>query len=161
MKTMKLRVIIVEIISFLFILLFVYAGGSKLMDYQKFVIQVGQSAMLTRYAGFIAWFIPALEIVTAGMLIFKKTQKAATYIALNLMIAFTTYIIIVQNFTPNVPCSCGGILEQMGWTEHMYFNLVFVALAIISIVLIHINQTQDSDQIAYSNNESTHGLQLK
>lgn len=127
--------VIVEIISFLFILLFVYAGGSKLLDYQKFVVQIGQSAMLTRWAGVMGWFIPILEVGLAVMLIFKRTQKVALYGALNLMVVFTTYIFIVMNFTPNVPCSCGGILERMGWTEHFYFNLAFIFLAIIALAL--------------------------
>jgi uncharacterized membrane protein YphA (DoxX/SURF4 family) len=134
MKNMKKNVI-VEIISFLFILLFVYAGGSKLLDYQKFVVQIGQSAMLTRWAGVMGWFIPILEVGLAVMLIFKRTQKVALYGALNLMVVFTTYIFIVMNFTPNVPCSCGGILERMGWTEHFYFNLAFIFLAIIALAL--------------------------
>lgn len=138
------RKLIIEIISFLFIFLFVYAAGSKLLDYQKFAIQLGQSPMLTRWAGFIAWFIPALEICIAILLLFAASQKAALYAALNLMIMFTAYIFIVTTYSPFVPCSCGGVLEKLGWTEHLFFNVAFILMAMIAIHL-HDNPTELSD----------------
>ena len=144
---MKWKIITLETISFLFIVLFVYAAGGKLIDYQKFTVQLGQSPMLTRWADSIAWFIPAIEIVTAIMLVFKKTQKIALYIALNLMTIFTAYIIIVTNFSPHVPCSCGGVLEKLGWTEHLIFNIGFMFLSIIGI-LLHDTLTSNKNILA-------------
>lgn len=34
----------------------------------------------------------------------------------------------------NIPCSCGGILESLGWREHLYFNLAFIALAVLALI---------------------------
>lgn len=128
--------IIIEVICFLFTLLFVYAAVSKLIDYQKFTIQLGQSPMLTKWAAFIAWFIPSLEIIISIMLVFKATRKIALYGALNLMVAFSMYIIIITNFSPYVPCSCGGVLEKLGWAQHLIFNIIFVLFAVITIILL-------------------------
>jgi uncharacterized membrane protein YphA (DoxX/SURF4 family) len=142
------RKIAIEVICFLFIFLFVYAAVSKLADYQKFVVQLGQSPMLTRWAGFAAWFVPVIEIVISIMLVFAATQKAALYAALNLMIVFTAYIIIVTNYSPHVPCSCGGVLERLNWTEHLAFNVGFILLAIIAIVLhdaVHENSLTEAE----------------
>jgi uncharacterized membrane protein YphA (DoxX/SURF4 family) len=125
----------VFVISYLFILLFIYAAASKLMDYDKFKIQVGQSPLLTNYAGVIAWFIPALEIVIAVLLTVKRTVLLGLYASLSLMVMFTVYIILILNFAERVPCSCGGILERMSWTTHLVFNIVFVALALAGILL--------------------------
>lgn len=125
----------IETISLLFILLFMYAALVKLMDQQKFAVQLGQSPMLTRWANIIASTIPALEIVISVLLIFPRTQKAALYSALNLMVMFTAYIIIIINFSPQVPCSCGGVLERLGWTDHLAFNSFFIVLAIVAILL--------------------------
>jgi hypothetical protein len=47
---------------------------------------------------------------------------------------FTTYIIIITRFSPYVPCSCGGVLQKLGWTEHLVFNIVFVVLAATGII---------------------------
>jgi hypothetical protein len=51
------------------------------------------------------------------------------------MILFTTYIVIILNFSSFVPCSCGGILEKLGWTAHLIFNVVFIVLGIAAILL--------------------------
>jgi len=132
---MKPKTIILEIISFAFTVLFIYAAGSKLIDYQKFTVQLGQSPMLARWANFIAWSIPSIEILIAVLLTFRKTQKIALYGALNLMAIFTAYIVIITNYEKHVPCSCGGVLEKMGWTEHLYFNCIFVILSILALFM--------------------------
>lgn len=130
------RKIAVEVISLLFIFLFVYAAGSKLLDYQKFSVQLGQSPMLTRWAGFVAWLVPAIEVLIALMLMFTITQKIALYAALNIMVMFTAYIVIVTNFSPYVPCSCGGVLERLGWTEHLYLNSAFILISITALGIL-------------------------
>lgn len=130
------RHLVVEVISLLFIVLFVYAAVAKLLDYEKFAIQIGQSPLLTNFAGFAAWFIPAVEISIALMLAFQKVRLIALYAAFGLMIMFTTYIFVILNFSDHIPCSCGGVLEKLGWREHMVFNIVFVLLALTGIVLL-------------------------
>ena len=132
----KHKGIIVEVISFLFILLFVYAAVSKLTDFGKFKAQLGQSPILTDFAEIIALIIPAIEIAIAIMLIFPAMRRIALYACYYLMTLFTVYIIAVLNFSSHVPCSCGGILEKLGWTEHIIFNLAFVILAAIGIYLV-------------------------
>ncbi|MGC1244316.1 MAG: MauE/DoxX family redox-associated membrane protein [Chryseosolibacter sp.] len=57
------------------------------------------------------------------------------------MFAFTGYIAFILTFSPYVPCSCGGILSSMGWTEHLIFNVVFTALAVAGIFL-HLRSQQ-------------------
>lgn len=127
--------IIVEIISIMFILLFVYAGVTKLLDYNKFNVQLGQSPLLAPFADSVAWFIPSLELMIALMLIFNKFRLTALYISFALMLLFTIYIVFIMNFAEHVPCSCGGILENMGWSEHLAFNVGFVLLSITAILL--------------------------
>ena len=46
---------------------------------------------------------------------------------------FTVYIIMILNFTSFVPCSCGGVLENLGWIEHLIFNSVFIILGLLAI----------------------------
>jgi uncharacterized membrane protein YphA (DoxX/SURF4 family) len=126
--------VIVEIVCFLFILLFVYAGLTKLFDYEKFRVQIGQSPLLTSFSGFIAWFIPSIEIVVSVMLALPRFRATGLYIAFTLMVLFTGYIIAILNFNGHVPCSCGGVLEKMGWTEHLVFNIVFMLFSVIGIL---------------------------
>ena len=128
--------IVLEVICFLFILLFVYAAVSKLTDVQKFTVQIGQSPLLTNIAGFTAWFIPIVEIGVALLLAWPRSRLYGLYGAFALMVMFTVYIIAILSFSEHIPCSCGGVLEKMGWTEHLIFNIVFLALAAIGILLL-------------------------
>jgi len=128
--------IVIEIISFLFILLFVYAAMMKLLDVEKFTVQLGQSPLLMAFAPQFAWGVPILELLIAAMLIFSRTRLVGLYASFTLMVMFTVYIIIILNFAAHVPCSCGGILEDMNWTEHLTFNIGFVVLSIVGTVLM-------------------------
>ncbi|MGM0932681.1 MAG: MauE/DoxX family redox-associated membrane protein [Bacteroidota bacterium] len=125
----NIRKRIIEVISYLFILLFIYAAVSKLIDVQQFRVQLGQSPMLSAYAHAIAWLVPLSEIAVSVILMIPKLRFWGFVAAFDLMLMFTTYIIIILNFTAFIPCSCGGVLESLGWTEHLIFNLLFILLA--------------------------------
>lgn len=130
------KAIAIEIICFLFIMLFMYAAVSKLMDYQKFTVQIGQSPLLTGFGGSIPWLVISTEILVSILLIIPRFRLFALFGSFILMNMFTAYIVAILNFSPYVPCSCGGILEKLGWTEHLIFNFGFIALALTGIVLL-------------------------
>ncbi|MGS2765021.1 MauE/DoxX family redox-associated membrane protein [Sinomicrobium sp. M5D2P9] len=130
------RNVFIEIICFLFIILFLYAATTKLMDYEKFRVQIGQSPILISIGAWIAWFIPVTELIIAGMLVVSRFREIALYASFSLMTMFTAYIYIILHYSPFVPCSCGGILEKMGWEEHLVFNIIFVLLALIGILIL-------------------------
>ncbi|WP_313305434.1 MauE/DoxX family redox-associated membrane protein [Empedobacter sp.] len=131
----KIAPFIHTLICYLFIILFIYAAVSKLMDFENFQIQLAQSPLLSAYAGFISYAVIIVEIVIVLLLCIKQTQQIGLYASYGLMLAFTVYIYLIINYSDFVPCSCGGILEKLGWTEHLIFNLVFVGLAVIAIYL--------------------------
>lgn len=126
---------IVYIICLLYALLFVYAAVSKLLDFENFRTQLGQSPMLSVYAGIISILVPGIEIAIALALLYQRIRFWAILGAFTLMVMFTTYIIIILNFSSFVPCSCGGVLEKMGWTEHLVFNICFIIIALAGIFL--------------------------
>lgn len=126
---------IVETISVLFVLLFVYAAISKLLDFEIFKVQLGQSPLLAPFQGTIAWMVPLLELIISIMLLIPILRVKALYASYALMTCFTLYIITVLKFSNRIPCSCGGILEKLGWEEHIVFNMVFIILSIIGLLL--------------------------
>jgi uncharacterized membrane protein YphA (DoxX/SURF4 family) len=115
--------------------MFIYAATTKLLDYQNFVSQLSQSPIIGAYALPASILIPVLEIVISLMLFHPTTRFVAFFAAFHLMSMFTAYIYIILNFSDFIPCSCGGVLEKMTWTQHIFFNLAFVALAIVGIFL--------------------------
>ncbi|MFV0155305.1 DoxX family protein [Empedobacter falsenii] len=137
----KIAPFIQTLICYLFIVLFIYAAVSKLMDFENFQIQLAQSPLLSAYAGFISYAVIIVEILIVLLLCIKRTQQIGLYASYGLMLAFTGYIYLIINYSDFVPCSCGGILEKLGWTEHLIFNLVFVGLAVIAISITKSSQT--------------------
>jgi hypothetical protein len=69
----------------------------------------------------------------------------ALYASFSIMVMFTTYIIAILNFSTYIPCSCGGVLEKLTWTEHLIFNICFVLLAYIGIILQSKSQESTSN----------------
>lgn len=132
----KCRHPILRIISYLYALLFVYAAISKLLDLEDFTVQLAQSPLLSAYAGLIAPSVISIELLIVLLLSFKRSRLAGLYASLFMMVAFTVYIYLIVNYSDFIPCSCGGIIEKLSWTEHLVFNLVFAALALVAIVLI-------------------------
>lgn len=129
-----------QVVIYFFIILFVYAAVSKLTDFENFQVQVAQSPLLSAFATFIAYTTVIGELIIALMLCFKKSRLLGLYLFLAFMTAFTVYIFLILNYSPFVPCSCGGILEKMGWTEHLRFNLITTIIA--SAIILHNNTTK-------------------
>lgn len=126
--------IIVEVICLLYVVLFVYAAGSKLIDFQNFQVQLGQSPLLSAFASWVSWCVLISELLIAALLCFGKTRLFGLYAALGLMVMFSIYIIIILKFSPFVPCSCGGVLEKLTWSQHLIFNIVYCIIAIAAII---------------------------
>lgn len=111
-----------QIVIYFFIILFVYAAVSKLTDFENFQVQIAQSPLLSAFATPIAYGVVLGELAIALMLCFTKSRLLGLYLFLGFMTAFTVYIFLILNYSPFVPCSCGGVLEKMGWWEHLWFN---------------------------------------
>lgn len=129
------RSTIVEIIAWLFVVLFLYTGISKLTEYTVFKEQLAESPVLAPVAPIVAWGLPLIEFIVSLLLFFPRYRLKGLYMALTLMVSFTCYVIAILAFSTKLPCSCGGVLEQLSWKGHLVFNGIFIALAIIAIVL--------------------------
>jgi uncharacterized membrane protein YphA (DoxX/SURF4 family) len=138
----KIKSIILESICLLYVLLFIYAAVSKLLDFENFRVQLGQSPLLSAFAGSIAWIVPILELFISLLIVLKRWRLIGLFAAFSLMIMFTAYIFIILNYSSFVPCSCGGILEKLGWTEHFFFNLFFIMLAAAGILILALEVPQ-------------------
>ena len=135
----KIQNLFLEFTCLLYIILFVYAAVSKLLDFENFQAQLGQSPLLSPFADFVSYSVIVIELIIAVLLSIHRFRYFALWGAVALMSMFTAYIVIILHFSYFVPCSCGGILEKLGWTEHLIFNVVFVLLAIVAILLQAMN----------------------
>jgi uncharacterized membrane protein YphA (DoxX/SURF4 family) len=86
-------------------------------------------------AEWVVWMVPIAELLICTALVIKRLQFIALYASFGIMVMFTVYIIIILNFSSYIPCSCGGILENMSWRQHLIFNLCFTALAAVGVLI--------------------------
>lgn len=135
MKNDTIRKVAIEIFAFLFILLFAYAAFAKLVDYEKFRVQLGQSPLLTAFAGWVAWCIPVVELIVCVKLATPRLRLIGFYSFYGMMVMFTAYIIAILQFSDYIPCSCGGVLKDLSWGQHLVFNISFIVLAMAAIML--------------------------
>lgn len=119
-----------SITAALFIFLFLYTSINKLSGHQTFESVLRHSPLLQNISPLLSWLIPLAEIVIALLLIVPAYRQAGLFFSLILMSVFTLYIGYMIIFTPRLPCSCGGVLQQLSWREHLVFNIVFTALAV-------------------------------
>lgn len=137
---------IVSIICCLYALLFTYAATSKLLDFENFLIQLGQSPILSSFASWILFAVPAVEILIAILLLIRNFRLIGLFAAYTLMILFTAYIYIILNYSAFVPCSCGGVIQKLSWGQHIIFNGCFILLAGIAVILLPDNDTLNNRQ---------------
>jgi uncharacterized membrane protein YphA (DoxX/SURF4 family) len=126
---------IIESISILYIILFLYTGISKIIDYPIFKEQIALSPILAPIARLVAILIPIIEFAIVVMLIVPRWRLKGFYSSAVLMTIFTIYIIFLLSFSKELPCSCGGIISELSWGQHVIFNSAFLLMAIIAIFL--------------------------
>ena len=132
---MKRSNVAMGIICTLNITLFVYAATAKLLDYYNFQFGLTESPFIAPFANILAWAVPASELIIAALLVLPATRLAGLYASLVLMSLFTIYISTMLLFGSDIPCSCGGVLEEMSWGTHIIFNCFFVAISAWGIYL--------------------------
>jgi uncharacterized membrane protein YphA (DoxX/SURF4 family) len=129
------RTTIIETITVLYIILFLYTGIVKLTDYSIFKEQLATSPILNPVSKPVALLLPWTEFAIALLLIIPRWRLKGLLAGLALMLIFTTYVLALLSFSNKLPCSCGGIIQQLSWTQHLIFNGGFILLAIWAIVL--------------------------
>lgn len=126
---------VIKIICTLLVFLFVYAAVSKLANWSTFVNDMNNQPFPSILKPILVWAVPSIELAIAALLIFDTTRLIGLYASLVLMIAFSFYTaVVLLHFFTYVPCSCGGIVKNLSWGQHLVFNLFFVLMAFIAIL---------------------------
>ncbi|WP_336094026.1 MauE/DoxX family redox-associated membrane protein [Leeuwenhoekiella sp. CH_XMU1409-2] len=120
------------VISFL-ILLWIYAATVKLLEFEQFKVQLSQVSFLKPIAGLLVYIIPLVEYILAALLLVWQTRRLGLIGSAVLMSVFTVYIVGMISLSPQLPCSCGGIINNLTWQQHLLFNIGITALAITGV----------------------------
>lgn len=125
----------IEIIVTLLTCLFAYASFSKLFNHSLFVAELLLHPLIKSFAGLLAWAIPTTELTLVALLAISSTRLTGLYIAAGLLAIFTIYLFTMLLTEKTIPCSCGGIIGSLIWSQHILFNCIFIFLAITGILV--------------------------
>ena len=129
------REIIVDVSVYLFIILFMYTAASKLLSIKSFASTLAKSPLIGNLNFVVAWAVPIVEILISIILIFPSFRRTGLFASLALMASFTIYLFYMVYSGNKLPCHCGGVISTMTWHQHIWFNIGFVILALIGLVL--------------------------
>jgi len=144
------KIILVEIISYFFVLLFLYTGLMKLIDFQLFRLSLAKSPLLNPFGSALGILVPVVELLVALSLLAPRTQNLGLRCSSIMMGVFTLYVGYMIYFLPHrLPCSCGGIIKEMNWHQHLYFNILSTLIALLALRMNSI-QLKRSGQVVNS-----------
>jgi len=129
----------IDVAAYALVILFVYASINKLIAYDFFLSDLKRSPLLSPYALLLSVLVPCVELVLAGLLVFCKTRYTGFIGSAILMGLFTFYVWYVLSFTKERPCSCGGIIRNLSWQNHLLFNTAFLLIAFTGILFYNRN----------------------
>lgn len=125
---MKARTL-TDCICYALFFLFVYAAANKLMAFDFYLYDLRRSPFLSGYALLVSVLVPGAELAVAVLVLFGKTRVYVLAGAVVLMLLFTGYVVLILTGTESRPCSCGGIIKNLSWDKHLFFNVFFLLLS--------------------------------
>lgn len=131
----KFSELVLDLVIYLYILLFFYTAFSKMITYRSFVKVLSELPLIGGIHLFLAGFLIGLEVAFGLLLIFPKTRIKGLWGALILMSCFTVYLGYHIMVRSKLPCSCGGVVSGMTWPQHLIFNMAFILMAIIGLLI--------------------------
>jgi hypothetical protein len=109
------------------LVLYTYTGLSKLAEQTQFRYTLQKVLSSYEGAATLAWMIPVTELVVVLLLFFPVTRRIGLLLSL-LLLLFTLYLLYMIVYLPELPCSCGGVVSQLGWRGHVVFNCFLIGI---------------------------------
>lgn len=116
------------IIILLYILLFSYAAISKILDFENFQVQLGQSHLLSAFAFEVFYLVPFAEIIIVLALLKSNWHYFGFLYSLILMTLFSSYIFIVLYYFI-CPLFLRWYIRKNELEQLSYFQSVFCILS--------------------------------
>jgi putative oxidoreductase len=122
----------VKLVPLLLVILFAYTGTAKLIGHQKMLSQLQDTGLPGPLPQLAAYLVPIAELLIALLLIFESSRLVGLWTAAIALFFFTGYVAVILS-GGHIPCSCGGVIAAMNWKQHLYFNIFFLLLSILSL----------------------------
>jgi hypothetical protein len=136
-KSIK-KELISEIITYFFILLFVFAGLRKLIDLEMFIKEVYGFALFGSHSAIRTEFatLSTFELITALLLTLPKTRVLGWYATFVHLFFINIAMFYMQQFAKIIPIYYGGIIPGAPFIVHFIFNLATLFAALLGLLLM-------------------------
>lgn len=114
------------------VILFTYLGINRLAFRESFAFNLLNSPLLPisrPYAFLISWLIPLLELLTAILLLWPRSQFIGLNFGIFLLGVYSCYVLGILYLASYTPCSCGGILDFLSWQQQLWISLICFTIA--------------------------------
>lgn len=128
------RQYLIELVVLLLIMLLLYASFNKIFSFSFFLKDLRRSPLLQHFASPLSILIPLSEILISVLLIIPRTRRIGLAGATVIMFLFTGYVVYVLTGVEHRPCSCGGIIRELTWKQHLVFNIAFLFLSFFGLI---------------------------
>lgn len=136
-----------RVITGLLIFLFLYTAFSKLIVYDVYVRDLQRQRWISEYAEPLSIILPIVEFALSALLFFPRIKLWGLYGSLGFMIVLTTYVSALVFTQEDLPCSCGGLIRDLTWKEHFFFNIFCTTLPVVGIYLFNRKQRRQTTEV--------------
>lgn len=129
------------------ILLWTYTGMDKLLRWEQSRKALHNQVFPSELAEILAYTVPVSELLIVLLLLFSVSRWWGYLSSILLLTVFTTYVgLIWVGAFPRVPCNCAGILESLGWAEHLLLNFGMTGFAVWGLRASALAATSDGNR---------------
>jgi putative oxidoreductase len=127
----------VIIFSIILILFWFVAAGLKLYDFGEWKQEMYNQIFSRTYSNTLLYAVPAIEVITAGLITYSATRLAGIILSFFLILAFTIYVgLALLEVYSRSPCNCAGLLGQnSSWGANFILNLFVTGVALAGMIL--------------------------
>lgn len=125
-----------KVLYVILIFVYIYTATSKILDMKTTMGSMNNQPFDNRFTPALIAFVLIAEYATSFLLLFDKTRRIGYWTSLGMMILFTGYVgLVLGNYYDRVPCSCGGIINTLSWTQHLVLNLMLIVMSILGLMI--------------------------
>lgn len=126
---------ILEIICYFIFALFIYAAFSKILAFSIYTYDLQRSAYIGKFYGLLSYTLPVIELGIAITVLIPRTRHKALLASAVVMFLFTIYVGIALRTVAYEPCTCGALIRELSWSQHLWFNIFFIGLSVAGIFI--------------------------
>lgn len=134
---METKGYISQIVTIVLLLLWIPVGLDKLLNFETFKSGILRQPFGDALGYALIYTLPILEIGVVLLLIFRGRPRWVGFgLSSLLMAGFTAYIgTALLGAWEKLPCGCGSVIAWMSWKQHFWFNLFFLVISVVGLLL--------------------------